>query len=183
MPFTATINVPGYLPMDDEPAIFETAREAWDYLADERERGEDYTDEGTNGGTPGRFETTLDKLRRFALPAQWSGDSIVVPPGADWPVNVRGEGTVYGDTPGYGGNHDLGLAYSVTSYTDEDAVSENIAEALGVTVTIVRSAGSDGAVVVMIDTEFEPDASDSGPGLRVLVNDGPPVYEGVEYKP
>lgn len=41
-----------------------------------------------------------------------------------------------------------------------------------VEVVVVPSAGSDGAVVVMIDTPWEPDGSDGGPGLRVVVNDG-----------
>ena len=40
-----------------------------------------------------------------------------------------------------------------------------------ITVTITRSAGADGAILVMIDTNFAPNASDGGPGLRVLVND------------
>lgn len=113
MGFVATVNVPGYLPMDDDPPVFETAREAWEYLAEERERGEDdASDDGSDGGDPGRFETTLDKLRRFALPGQWSGDSLVTFP--DWPVGTDGTGTVYGDTPGSDSPHDLGLAYSVT---------------------------------------------------------------------
>lgn len=41
-----------------------------------------------------------------------------------------------------------------------------------VTVTVTRSAGPDGAVVVFIDTGFEPHGEDGGPGLRVRVNDG-----------
>lgn len=41
----------------------------------------------------------------------------------------------------------------------------------GVEVTVTRSAGTDGAVVVFVDTDFEPDASDGGPGLRIVVND------------
>jgi hypothetical protein len=48
------------------------------------------------------------------------------------------------------------------------------------TVTVTRSAGSDGAIVVFIDTETEPDGSDGGPGLRVLVNNET-VYTGVEH--
>ena len=55
-------------------------------------------------------------------------------------------------------------------------------EDLGVEVKVVRSAGEDGAVVVFIDTDFEPDASDAGPGLRVFVNDGD-VYTGVPHAP
>lgn len=50
-----------------------------------------------------------------------------------------------------------------------------------VIVTVTRSAGPDGAVLVMIDTDFEPDASDGSPGLRVRVNDGT-VFEGVAYE-
>jgi hypothetical protein len=46
-------------------------------------------------------------------------------------------------------------------------------------VIITRSAGDDRAVLVFIDTVFEPDGSDGGPGLRVLVNDD----EGFVGKP
>jgi hypothetical protein len=57
---------------------------------------------------------------------------------------------------------------------------EVTAEALGVAVNITTSAGSDGAVLVILDTDFEPDGSDGGPGLRVMVNDGP-AFEGVPF--
>lgn len=40
-----------------------------------------------------------------------------------------------------------------------------------VKVMVTRSAGDDRAVVVFIDTSFEPNGSDGGPGLRVLIND------------
>lgn len=49
-------------------------------------------------------------------------------------------------------------------------------------ITVTRSAGDDGALLVIIDTEFEPDGSDGGPGLRVMVNDGD-VFEGVPLGP
>lgn len=55
-------------------------------------------------------------------------------------------------------------------------------EVKGVDVTITTSAGLDGAVVVFIDTSFEPDGSDGGPGLRVILNDGD-VYVGVARIP
>lgn len=55
-------------------------------------------------------------------------------------------------------------------------------EHLGAHVTITTSAGSDGAVVVFVDTDFEPDASDGGPGLRVILNDGD-VFVGKPYQP
>lgn len=51
----------------------------------------------------------------------------------------------------------------------------------GITVIVDRSAGADNAVVVFIDTNFEPDGSDGGPGLRVLINDDL-TYEGVPYQ-
>lgn len=50
----------------------------------------------------------------------------------------------------------------------------------GTKVIITRSAGTDNAVVVFIDTEFEPNASDGGPGLRVLINDDD-TYVGKPY--
>jgi hypothetical protein len=52
----------------------------------------------------------------------------------------------------------------------------------GVTTIVTRSAGADGAVVVFIDTDFEPGASDGGPGLRVRINDDT-TYAGVAYEP
>lgn len=55
-------------------------------------------------------------------------------------------------------------------------------EVYKVDVEVTTSAGKDNAIVVMIDTGFEPDGSDGGPGLRVLVNDHP-VYVGVAYEP
>ena len=51
----------------------------------------------------------------------------------------------------------------------------------GVTVTLTTSAGTDGAVLVIIDTTGEPDGSDGWRGLRVMVNDGD-VFVGVPYK-
>jgi hypothetical protein len=51
-----------------------------------------------------------------------------------------------------------------------------------VVVTVTRSAGLDGAVLVMIDTTFDPAGADRGPGLRVLVNDHP-AWAGVAYQP
>lgn len=49
-------------------------------------------------------------------------------------------------------------------------------------VGITKSAGKDNAVVVFVDTQFEPNGSDGGPGLRVLINDDP-TYEGVAFDP
>lgn len=60
--------------------------------------------------------------------------------------------------------------------------TEFIAEGLGVRVTITESAGNDNAIVVFVDTEFAPDASDGGRGLRVLINDDD-GYIGVPHRP
>lgn len=49
-----------------------------------------------------------------------------------------------------------------------------------VEIAVTRSAGDDRAVVIFIDTEFEPDGSDGSPGLRVLLNDDE-VYVGKAY--
>lgn len=48
-----------------------------------------------------------------------------------------------------------------------------------ITVIVTRSAGTDGVVLVMIDTTFEPSAPT--PGLRVLVNDEP-VFVGLPHE-
>jgi hypothetical protein len=88
MTYVATINVPGYLPMDDDPPEFDTAREAWEWLAQERQAAEEDAD------IP-EWSETQSTLRLFA-------------------DGSPGTGVVYGTTPGYDGDHDLGLVYSVT---------------------------------------------------------------------
>jgi hypothetical protein len=109
--YVATVNVPGYLPMDDEPAVFETAAEAWWHLYHERCYAErdapcdlcddtmthgpfgDCDDDSETAGELAQNARLSDRRRPFSAP------DVV--------------GTVYGPTPGYRGDHDLGLAYSV----------------------------------------------------------------------
>lgn len=93
MRFLATISVPGYLPMDDDPPVFDTSGEAWDYLADERVREEEAA---YNPGDDEDFSDTIAEL-----------------------AGSVGVGTLYGATPGYDGDHDLGLAYSVSVAVEE----------------------------------------------------------------
>jgi hypothetical protein len=93
--YVATINTPGYLPMDDDPPVFEDEAEAWAYLANERKNSED---EAAGGDI--EYSTTYE-----ALVAMAEGDG--------------GVATIVGPTPGYDGDHDLGLAYSV-SIVEED---------------------------------------------------------------
>jgi hypothetical protein len=58
---------------------------------------------------------------------------------------------------------------------------EFVAEAFGVRVQIVMSAGSDGAPIVFIDTDGLPE-NDVGPMLRVHLNDAY-IWQGVHYEP
>jgi len=55
-------------------------------------------------------------------------------------------------------------------------------EKLGVKIEIYQRPDPDNAIVVCIDTDFEPNGSDGGPGLRVLINDDD-TYSGVPYQP
>jgi hypothetical protein len=107
--FVATINVPGYLPMDDDPPVFETAQEAWVYLADERERAED--DAYRGGPDADGYSDDVQVLRALAH-GDWD------PLGLDNAIASNGTGAVYAKTPLYDGGHDLGLAYSVTMAGD-----------------------------------------------------------------
>ena len=89
--YIATINTPGYLPWQDDPPEFENTAEAWQYLAEERRFQEDDSYSCSE---------TVELLDRYA-------------------AEGHGEDTVYGDTPGYEGTHDLGLAYCVTRVQEE----------------------------------------------------------------
>lgn len=114
MRYLATINTPGYSPWDDEPPTFDTAQEAWLYLADERRRAEDDCPIDADGIETGEYTQTIAELEHLALHAEYGNVH------EDWPVNPDGTGVVYADTPGYDGNHDLGLAYSVSLTTEEN---------------------------------------------------------------
>lgn len=93
--YLALVNTPGYLPWDDDPPIFDTPAEGWAYLAEHRERAFDLE------GVPEADEGLRD-LR--AMPDE--------------------PGLVYADTPGYDGEHDLGLAYSVVQVEQRLATAE-----------------------------------------------------------
>jgi hypothetical protein len=99
-PYLATINTPGYLPWSEDPPTFETVREAWQWLADERREQEE--EESDVAG----YSATVNQLEARA---EGNFDP------AFGPVDeVTGLGTIYGPTPGYDGEHDLGKAYNVT---------------------------------------------------------------------
>lgn len=113
--YVATINVPGYLPQDDDPPTFDAPCDAWGYLTDERERDEDMaTDNGHEPGkcncAPSKTWETLNALAQRSTPHRTR---------VTLGINPDGTGTIYGPTPGHEGQHDLGLAYSVTLLTEE----------------------------------------------------------------
>lgn len=87
--YRAMINVPGYLPQDDEDHLFGTIPEAWEWLYKQREEGLDdpMNDEDDSA------DQALDEMIGM--------------------IDYPSVGTVYGRTPGSDSDHDLGLAYSV----------------------------------------------------------------------
>lgn len=103
MKYVATINVPGYLPTDDDPPVFDTPAEAWQYLADERQKDEDANCDVIVVPVGEEWSETVREL-----------DTLASTAGVTCNCNGCSLGTVYGDTPGYEGDHDLGLAYSVS---------------------------------------------------------------------
>lgn len=88
MTFFALVNVPGYLPTEEDPPEFDTPREAWQYLVGEVKRSWDDNPEDTNGACV-EAHTQMHNIDQ------------------DKP------GVVFAPTPGYDGDHDQGLAYSV----------------------------------------------------------------------
>jgi hypothetical protein len=107
--YVATMATPGYLPWSEDRPTFETAADAWEYLATERERQEDDAtaiDESGPDELP--FSSTVDELRSMA--SVTAADTL---------------GTIYGATPGYDGSHDLGVAYSVSVATAEDIAADD----------------------------------------------------------
>lgn len=113
--YVATINVPGYLPMDDDPPTFETAAEAWWYLYHERCQAEldapcDLCDDTMSHGPCGDCDDDSETARELSKRARWASSGLV--------CDFEAVGSVHGPTPGYRGDHDLGLAYSVTELED-----------------------------------------------------------------
>jgi hypothetical protein len=108
--YVAIINTPGYLPdADDTPPVFDTVGEAWEWLAQQRRDAEDEAETVAQG-----YSATVNILQMVADSQDWSTcENAGVDP-------LSAEGTVYGPTPGYEGDHDLGLAYTVMSREEED---------------------------------------------------------------
>lgn len=103
MTYITIVNVPGYLPdgMDEEPAEFDTAKDAWYALYHER------IDDESNYPCP----LCNDTMTHGPF-GDCDDDSDAATALAD--MARRDEpGVCYLSTPGYDGDHDLGLAYSV----------------------------------------------------------------------
>ena len=110
--YLATINVPGYLPMDDDPPTFDTPQEAWAYLAEERKRAEDDVD------YPSESPLAYEYSEGWGALSNWGEegwDYVANGSVADYGLAPDGTGSIALDTPGREGEeHDLGLVYSVT---------------------------------------------------------------------
>lgn len=110
--YRAIINVPGYLPESEDQPVFDTAVEAWLYLVNERGESEDSFPDW-NGGEYSDIYSDLASMAN----GEWS-DKL-------GNLAADGTGTIVGDTPGYDGNHDQGVAYSVEPVTaDTEFVSK-----------------------------------------------------------
>lgn len=93
MQYVATINTPGYLPDSDDPPTFDTPRDAWQHLVSEVDRFWDDFPEDTNGACVDAHSQMHN-------------------------IDQSKPGVVNAATPGYEGDHDLGVAYCVTDVTD-----------------------------------------------------------------
>jgi hypothetical protein len=94
--YVATVNTPGYLPEDDEPAVFETARDAWEYLAEEVER-----------------DAEMDpRPRNYDRAAHMIQACIADPDGPLTGIWAHDDADP----------HDLGLVYSVDHYLPEEEI-------------------------------------------------------------
>ena len=114
--YAAYINTPGYLP-DDGPVVFASAREAWDYLVDERIREEESSTCSLDTCTDpdpdlcpwsevAEITDTVTELEEMRDLCDKSNDHII--------------GSVTSATPGYHGDHDLGKVYSVGLVSGDD---------------------------------------------------------------
>lgn len=62
MPYVATVNIPGYLPQNDEPPVYDTIVEAWVGHADDRENDE--AESACTYGTCGKAVQMLRSMDR-----------------------------------------------------------------------------------------------------------------------
>lgn len=136
MRYVAIVNTPGYLPEGTEPPpTFATAAEAWWYLYHERVNHEqdnecDLCHDTMSHGPSGDCDEDSDTGRELGRRARWAGRGLV--------TGSEACGTVNGPTPGYRGDHDLGLVYQVAEVS---AVVHREANDHGGTVCGLRFGG------------------------------------------
>lgn len=99
----ASIGTPGYLP--DTLERFDSARDAWDFLANERRQHEDEAIENAVDD-PGGYSSTVNILETLAEGYTAAYENAGMDP-------EEGTGTIEADDPTYDGDHPLGLYYSV----------------------------------------------------------------------
>lgn len=138
--FVATINTPGYLPdSDSPPPAFNTAQEAWAYLAEERQRAEDEVD------YPSESPLSYEYSEEWATLTYLGSDEGLTSygnPHADTLVEADGTGMVYAPTPGREEDeHDLGLCYAVTVVEDQPSEEQTRAR-------LERTTLSPGTIVI-----------------------------------
>jgi hypothetical protein len=86
--------------MDDDPPVFDTAAEAWEYLREDREASEEQAADSADGF---EYSPVVGWLRSQTVP-----------------------GSVSGGTPGADAVHDLGLVYEVTEIDDPEPEEEEV---------------------------------------------------------
>lgn len=112
--FTATVNVPGYLPMADQPAVFDSAKEAWEYLLEHRKEDEDASAEANEDAVPQGYSDTVTELEKQVR---------VIERGLI--CDFEGVGSVHGPST-IEMMHDLGLTYSVTEIPFSEIVGYDV---------------------------------------------------------
>lgn len=100
----ASIGTPGYLP--DVLERFDSARDAWDFLAQERRELEDQAIEMSEGEDPGGYSSTVNVLETLAEGYTSAYENAGMDPD-------EGTGSIGAEDPTYDGDHPLGLVYGV----------------------------------------------------------------------
>jgi hypothetical protein len=108
--FTAVISVPGEMTTEETLPTFDTAQEAWAYLAKERREAEDERSVYVDGLPCEEYSSAVDVLDYLASD---DGQAVYGDPLALQVIGADGTGVIVAPTPGYDGEHDVGVSYTV----------------------------------------------------------------------